>query len=156
MASDLDDILSGDYEEGVSGYEEIGAAAPRPGTPGRTRQVSTTQRRVPLGVDSGVDIAAGATADIEIRPQLHFRPERLVVAGGIAGSFSIVDIRVGTDSMMPSATAVPAEIFVPGAEDVDLTLRTCNPGQSIVVTVRNTSGAAARFRAGFLGTALAR
>lgn len=109
-------------------------------------------QRVPQGVDSGpVAIAAGATVDIDVQPQVKFRPERLIVTDSVAPFFLINDIKVGKNSQLPSTDPVPATVFVSNATDVQLAFRTCYIGQKIVVSVTNIDAAGHRFTGAFVG-----
>ncbi len=105
-------------------------------------------------MDSVATIAATVTVAIVLTPQVIFRPERFIVAGGIAPFFLINDIKIGNESMFPSADAVPAEVYIAAATDSQLAFKTCQVGQKITVTVTNIDPAAAvhRFVAAFNGS----
>lgn len=118
------------------------------------KEPPTQARHFPLGFDSGVDIAAAALANINQQPQLVFRPERIVVAGAIAPSFLLTDLRVGKNSQFVSAGAVPAETFSNLSQGVALKMDTAQVSQLIVMSVQNISASPARFIASLLGTAL--
>lgn len=108
----------------------------------------------PLGFDSVVTIAAGASAVIESSPQVEFRPERLVVPDSIAGSFLIQDLKVGKNSQFISNDPIPAEAFQTDATNVVLRMDSAKISQIISITVNNISGAAARFFASLMGPAI--
>lgn len=108
---------------------------------------------IPLGFDSGANIAAGATATISTNPQVLFRPQRFVVPASIASSFTVDDIKIGNQSMFPNSTPNPAETFSQLGVGVGMKLRTAQIAMAVSVDVTNISGAAARFRATMIGTA---
>ncbi len=154
----VDELLGDD----VLGAEELVGAAlarlsPVPGYPGgqtlRTRMPSKGREYV-MGLDSVATVAAAATAIITTRPQVIFRPDRLVVPASIAASFLINDLRVGKNSQFVSATAVPAEAFTQGAFGVRLKMDTAQISQDIILSVTNISGGALRFNAALIGPAV--
>jgi hypothetical protein len=111
-------------------------------------------RTYALGLDSVTAVAAGATATISSRPQVVFRPDRLVVAASIAPSFVITDLKVGKNSQLASATNLPAEVFSQTSFDVKLKLDTCQVAMDVVVLVTNISGGGARFLGAVVGPAV--
>lgn len=121
-----------------------------------TRKDPTSSGVEPLGFRSppGTPVAAGAQAQITTRPQVLYRPERLVVPASIAPFFTIDDIRVGNRSQFPSAEPLPAEMFTQQADAVTLRLDTVNPAIDLILVVTNISNAAQDFRAGFIGRAV--
>lgn len=149
-----DDII-GDDE--IVGSAPIARLAPTPGSPQgsmlRTRAPSKGREYV-MGFDSVTTVAAGATAIITTRPQVVFRPDRLVIPASIASSFLINDLKVGKNSQFVAATAVPAEAFTQGAFGVRLKLDTAQVSQDIILNVTNTSGGALRFTAALIGPAV--
>jgi hypothetical protein len=104
----------------------------------------------PLGFVS-LAIGIGATVTISTQPQKLFKPLRLVVPSTVAPFFTIDNIIVGTRSQFPSLVPIPAEMFIPEAEDVDLVLDTVQPAINLSLVVTNISGAIQNFRAGFKG-----
>lgn len=99
---------------------------------------------------------APAAADIVVRPQAAFRPERLVVNADIAKHFVIEDIRVGILSQFATGISIPAGIFSPQALKTDaarLALSTAAPGTDIRFRVRHVGKdpAGARFQAVLIG-----
>lgn len=107
-----------------------------------------------MGLDSVVAIAAGATANVTTRPQVTFRPDRLIVAATIAASFLINDIKIGRASQFIAGVAVPAEAFTQGAFGVRMKLDTAQISQDVTLNVTNTSGGALRFNAALIGPAV--
>lgn len=151
-----DDIIGEDEIVGAA-PTRLARLAPGPGYPQgqvlRTR-APTKGREYVMGFDSVVAVAAGAAAIITTRPQVIFRPDRLVVPASIAASFLINDLRVGKNSQFVAATAVPAEAFTQGAFGVRLKLDTAQVSQDIILNVTNTSGGALRFTAALIGPAV--
>lgn len=108
-------------------------------------------REVVQGLSTG-SIAAGQSADITFNATMTFRPSRLMVGTSIAPLFSIIDLKVGADSLFLASGAVPAECFVPGGVGASaLKRRTATAGQPIVITVRNNDGAAHSFAGALFG-----
>ncbi len=157
----VDELLG----EDIIGYDElVGVApsiaarlAPLPGSPAgamlRTRPPSKG-REYFMGFDSVATVAAAATAIITTRPQVVFRPDRLVIPASIAPSFLINDFKVGKNSQMVAATAVPAEAFTQGAFGVRLKSDTAQVSQDVILNVTNISAGALRFLATLIGPAV--
>ena len=159
-----EDIL-GDY---MVGEEDVGAARGalmRRGA-GRARQVAlahsaggnvVTQRvpnkskEIALGFDSTAAVAAAATSTITSRPQVTFRPDRLVIPATIAAAFLIADLKIGNKSQFANSTALPAEVFTQGAFGVRLKLDTAQISQDVVIQAQNISLGALRFLAALIG-----
>lgn len=152
-----DEIVGDDLIGATPARGAIARLAPVPGYPGgqqlRTRPPSKGREYV-MGLDTVATVAAGATATITSRPQVVFRPDRLVVPASIASSFLINDLRVGKNSQFVNATAVPAETFTQGAFGVRLKLDTAQVSQDIVMSVTNVSAGAVRFTAALIGPAV--
>jgi len=114
----------------------------------------TRSRELILGFDSVANVAAAATADITSRPQVVFRPDRVVVPATIAPNFLIVDIRVGKNSQFTAAQPVPGEVFSQGGFQVGMKMDTAQISQDVVMRVTNTSAGPLRFNAAMIGPAL--
>lgn len=156
----VDELLGEDiigYDELVGAAPAIARLAPLPGAPAgsmlRTRAPSKG-REYFMGFDSVATVAAGATAIITTRPQVIFRPDRLVIPASIAPSFLINDFKVGKNSQMVAATAVPAEAFTQGAFGVRLKSDTAQVSQDVILNVTNISAGALRFLATLIGPAV--
>lgn len=116
-------------------------------------------RRYPLGWDSntftgGVAIAAGASLVMVQRPQVPFRPERLVIPENVGTLFLITTFLIGKDSQLMNGSPIPASAFSQGSFDINLGLDTAVVGIDITLTVQNISAAGARFLALMAGPAL--
>jgi hypothetical protein len=114
-------------------------------------RTGTESRVLPIGFDSVTNVTAGTTVPITKQPQVLFRPRRLVVAGGIASTFLIEDIKIGKDSQFVASGAIPASAFAPDVVVLDLKMDTCQLAASIVMTVTNITLADARFNAVMFG-----
>ena len=57
------------------------------------------------------NIAAGDEEDIEVKPQVLFRGERLAIAQSIARYFDVLDIKVGKDSQLAATGPLTGEAF---------------------------------------------
>lgn len=113
----------------------------------------TKAREYPLGFPTTA-VAAATAATIQTQPQVPFRGRRLLIPSDIAGSFLINDLRVGKNSMFPSANPVPARAFTELGVGVDLNLDTAQISQTVALLVQNTSLAAQTFNACIIGTAV--
>lgn len=116
---------------------------------------SSKPRLFPIGFTSGGTVAASGTVIITSRPQILFRPERLIVPSAVATNFQINDIRVGKNSQLVQASPLPASAFVETAIDTRMTLDTAQEGIDLSLNVTNTdAGAAHAFSALMFGAAI--
>ena len=115
------------------------------------KTVPTKSREFPIGFDSVSTIAAGATATLTQRPQIIFRPERIVVPAAVAAFFQISDVKVGKNSQLVSAGAIPAATFAETAFGVRLKMDTVQVSQDLILIVINIDVAARRFFAAIIG-----
>lgn len=111
----------------------------------------TKSREFPVGFDSVATIAAGASATLTQRPQIIFRPERIVVPAAVAAFFQINDVKVGKNSQLVSAGAIPAATFAETAFGVRLKMDTVQISQDLILLVTNIDVAARRFLAAMIG-----
>jgi hypothetical protein len=109
------------------------------------------RRHFPIGFTQS-QVQPGQVAEVEVKPQVLFRGERLAVAPSNARSFNIVDIKVGKDSQLAATGEMPAEAFSALAVGVRMELDTAQPGIVIVLIVRNTDTTAQDFNAVLYGT----
>ena len=109
--------------------------------PHRRRQLiaeePTHERLFPIGFTTSVDILPGQELDIEAKPQVFFRGERLAIAPSIARYFEISDIKVGKDSQLAATGNMPGESFSAHAVGVRMELNTAKPGIVITIRVKN-------------------
>lgn len=129
---------------------------PYGGTPQVMQENPRNVRSYPVGFEL-LAVPAGSTQNITIRPQVLFRPRRLIVpsqtfgAGGIvqlAVYFSILDLKVGNQSQMVTSDPIPAIAFIETAIETALAFDTANLGHEITIVVKNLDGGAAHdFRA---------
>jgi hypothetical protein len=114
----------------------------------------TESREYPMGFDTVGTVAAGANVQIISRPQVTFRPERLVIAGAIAPSFLLNDLKVGKNSQLVNSAALPGDAFAPTAFGVRLRMDTAQISMDVVLDVTNISAGALRFNAALFGKAV--
>jgi hypothetical protein len=117
------------------------------------KKVPHDRRQFPIGFRLD-DVAAGDERDIEVKPQVLFRGERLAIAQSIARYFDVLDIKVGKDSQLAATGALTGEAFETRAVGVRMELDTAEPGITIVLRVKNTDTAAHDFKAVLYGTVL--
>ena len=116
---------------------------------------SSKPRLFPIGFTSGGTVAASGTVIITSRPQILFRPERLIVPSSLAANFQINDIRVGKNSQLVQASPLPASAFVETAIDTRMTLDTAQEGIDLSLNVTNTDAVTAHaFSALMFGAAV--
>lgn len=111
----------------------------------------TKSREFPIGFDSVATIAAGASATLTQRPQIIFRPERIVIPAAVAAFFQVTDVKVGKNSQFVSSGAVPAATFAETAFGVRLKMDTVQISQDLIIEVTNIDVAARRFLAAMIG-----
>ena len=117
------------------------------------REEPKNQRQFPIGFELA-NIAPGDEEDIEVKPQVLFRGERLAIAQSIARYFDVLDIKVGKDSQLAATGALTGEAFETRAVGVRMELDTAQPGIVITLRVKNIDAAAHDFRAVLYGAVL--
>lgn len=110
-------------------------------------------REYALGLGS-TSVAGSSSANINVQPQVIFRPERLVVPSNLAVDFLITDIKVGKNSQLVSTGALPAVMFTEVAFGVRLKMDTCQISMFVTVAVTNQNPAARNFQGGIVGPAV--
>jgi hypothetical protein len=124
--------------------------------PRRKRLVAeepTHERQFPIGFRYE-NIAPNDEEDIEVKPQVYFRGERLAIPPSIARFFDILDIKVGKDSQLAATGTMPGESFSAHAVGVRMELDTAKPGIVITIRVRNVDTAPHDFKAVLYGAVL--
>lgn len=98
-------------------------------------------------------IAAATAQDVTSRPQgVAYKPTRIIVPSALAANFTLVNVRVGTDSQFVGTVDVAAQTFTEVAVGVALEMGTAASGMDITVTAKNTDTAAAHdFRCAMIG-----
>ena len=97
-----------------------------------------TGREYALGFGSTL-VRAKSSANINVQPQVVFRPERLVIPASIAEHFLITDIKIGKNSQLVSAGAIPASAFTNRSEPSRMKMDTAQISMFVTVSVTNTS-----------------
>jgi len=119
----------------------------------RTPKHQTTSqdvRNFPIGFVYS-QVPAGATQEIEVKPQVRFQGHRLAVAQSIARYFNIVDIKVGKDSQLAATGEMPGEAFSSLSVGTQMELDPAPPGIVITLLVHNVDTAAQDFGAVLYG-----
>src|SRR5438105_4054626 len=89
------------------------------------RDVNPTKaREYILGFDSTA-VPGSTSANITKRPQVIFRPERVIIPAAVGVDFQVVDIKVGKNSQFSASGEVPAVVFAETAFGVRLKMDTC-------------------------------
>jgi hypothetical protein len=112
-----------------------------------------SSREYALGLGS-TSVAGLSSANINVQPQVIFRPERLVVPSNIAVDFLITDIKVGKNSQLVSTGALPAVMFTENAFGVRLKMDTAQISMFVTISVTNQNPAARNFQGGLVGPAV--
>lgn len=112
-----------------------------------------SSREYALGLGS-TSVAGNASANINVQPQVIFRPERLVVPSNIAVDFLITDIKVGKNSQLVSTGALPAVMFTENAFGVRLKMDTAQISMFVTISVTNQNANARNFQGGLVGPAV--
>lgn len=118
------------------------------------RDVSPSKARefiIGFGVTS---VAASGSSTITQRPQVLFRPERVVIPSNIALDFMVTDIKVGKNSQFTANGEVPAVVFSETSFGVRLKMDTCQISMDITLSIRNLSANARNFTAAIIGPAV--
>jgi len=110
-------------------------------------------REYALGLGS-TSVAGSSSANINVQPQVIFRPERLVVPSNLAVDFLITDIKVGKNSQLVSTGALPAVMFTETAFGIRLKMDTCQIAMFVTISVTNQNPAARNFQGGIVGPAV--
>lgn len=92
--------------------------------------------------------------DIEVKPQVTFRGERLAIPQSLARYFDILDVKVGKDSQLAATGTMPGESFSALAVGVRMELDEAEPGIVITIRVRNTDTVPHDFKAVMYGTVI--
>jgi hypothetical protein len=116
-----------------------------------TEHTHEKRRHFPVGF-THAQVGPGQVAEVEVKPQVLFRGERLAVSPSNARSFNIVDIKVGKDSQLAATGEMPAEVFSALAVGVRMELDTAQPGIVVVLIVRNVDTTPQDFNAVLYGT----
>ena len=95
-------------------------------------------REFPIGFTSPTAVPAAQTGQIEVKPQVLFRGERLAVPNSLVLNFNISDVKVGKDSQLAAPGDMPAECFSNISVGVRMQLDTAEPGITITLFPKNT------------------
>ncbi len=118
------------------------------------RDVNPTKaREYILGFDSTA-VPGSTSANITKRPQVIFRPERVIIPAAVGVDFQVVDIKVGKNSQFSASGEVPAVVFSESAFGVRLKMDTCQVSMDVTISVRNTNAAQRNFTAAIIGPAV--
>jgi hypothetical protein len=88
---------------------------------------------------------------VSVRPDVAFRPVRLVIPSEVARHFQVVSVEIGLKNQIVSIFALPAVMFTEQAHGVHLGMDVASPTDNVSVTVVNTSDAEQNFQCGLVG-----
>jgi hypothetical protein len=113
----------------------------------------TKSREYILGFDV-TSVPGGASVNITKRPQVIFRPERIVIPSAVGVDFQVLDVKVGKNSQFTASGSVPAIVFAETSFGVRLKMDTCQVSMDVTLSVQNTNAAARNFTAAVIGPAV--
>ena len=87
-------------------------------------------------------IAAGATVNIIVQPQVTFKGKRLVIPSDFAGAVSVNDLKIGNISQLPSSNPLPGRAFTEFAVGMEQDFDTAQISQQVSLSITNNRGAA--------------
>lgn len=116
----------------------------------------THTRAFPIGFAAvgAFAVGAGLQAEIDQKPQVLYRGERLAVPASLVGNFDFNDLKVGKDSQLAAAGIMPTECFSNLSVGVRMELDTAEPGILISLFVTNNAKTAQDFQAVLYGTVI--
>lgn len=107
-----------------------------------------------LGFDSDSPIKPGKTTRVISRPQVPFRPEKLVIPSELAHHFKVEDFRVGANSQFIDSTGMPGQLFSADLSGLHIKGDTAQISQDVSFIVTNISDKPLRFQAAAYGKAV--
>jgi len=110
-------------------------------------------REYALGLGS-TSIAGRSSARINVKPQVIFRPERLLVPSWLAMDFLVTDLKIGRRSQLVPKGAIPAVMLTENAFGVRLRMDTAHPSMFITISVANLNRSARSFQCAIIGPAV--
>jgi hypothetical protein len=116
----------------------------------------THTRAFPIGFAAvgAFAVGAGLQAEIDQKPQVLYRGERLAVPASLVGNFDFNDLKVGKDSQLAAAGIMPTECFSNLSVGVRMELDTAEPGILISLFVTNNAATPQNFQAVLYGTVI--
>jgi hypothetical protein len=156
----FDESVAGDDMEIVGADEEIvGADEEIVGADVRAKEASKNKlvydQYMPLTASGGVSIAAGASYEVELKPQRLFRPGRLTLTTA-AQALDLTAFSIGQENQFVSGGAIPGEFFARDAVGKQLTSQTAGSGTSILMTFTNPTAGAVVLKGGWEGKSVVR
>lgn len=112
-----------------------------------------SSREYALGLGS-TSVMGSTSANINVQPQVVFRPERLVIPSNVAIDFLLTDLKVGKNSQLASTGAVPAIAFSEQAFGVRLKMDTAQISMFVTISVTNQNPNARNFQGVIIGPAV--
>jgi hypothetical protein len=152
VAGDDMEIVGSD-EEIVGADEEIVGADVRQ-RPAQSDKLVYDQW-LPLTGAAGISIAAGATYELELKPQRLFRPGRLTLTAA-AQVLDLAAFSIGQENQFVAGGSLPGEFFKADAVGKQLTSQTAGPGTTILMSFTNTTAGAVILKGGWEGKSVVR
>lgn len=108
-------------------------------------------KRIGFTANNGATIAAGASFNVIITPQVRFKTRKVVLDDATAKFFIITSLQVGINPQFMSGDPVPAAAFTEVAQDMWLDLDEAYIGNVISVQITNIDAAAHVFQGALSG-----
>jgi hypothetical protein len=145
--------VSGDEERVGQDYEIVGAnLAAKKGAQGSEL---IYDQFLPLTTTGGISIAAGASYDLELKPQRLFRPGALFL-NEAAQALWLTALAIGQENQFVASGAIPGTFFTVDSIWKVLSAQTAGPGVSIIASFNNPTAGAVVLSGVFAGKAVVR
>ena len=145
--------VAGDEERVGQDYEIVGAnVAPKPKATGAEL---VYDQFLPLTTSGGISIAAGASYDLELKPQRLFRPGALFL-NTAAQALWLTALAIGQENQFVAAGAIPGTFFTVDSIWKVLSAQTAGPGVSIIASFNNPTAGAVVLSGVFAGKSVVR
>jgi hypothetical protein len=145
--SDDYDIVGSDDTEIVGADTKLAPKAPGSGL--------IYQQWLPLTGTAGIVITAGASYDLELKPQRKFRPGDLTLSDAALG-LVITQCAIGQENQFVASGAIPCDCFSKDSTSKKLASQTAGPGVSIMVSFTNPTAASITLRGKWQGDSVVR
>jgi hypothetical protein len=145
--------VAGDEDQVGNDYDIVGAtvAARAPAT----GKELVYDQFLPLTGVSGTSIAAGATLDLELKPQRLFRAGALFL-NTAAQALWLTALAIGQENQFVASGAIPGTFFTVDSIWKVLSAQTAGPGVSIIASFNNPTAGAVVLSGVFAGKSVVR
>lgn len=110
---------------------------------------------LPLTGVAGISVGAGASVELELKPQRLFRPGRLTLDAASL-PLQLTACSIGQENQFVAGGAVPGEFFARDSIGKQLTSQTAGPGTTMLMTFHNPTAGAIVLRGAWEGKSVVR